>query len=80
MPERFPIRLGGDWRGKEAIETSNTDSGDDLVNKLMAHVERGDDLIRRVHDAYEFEPDVEEENHNPLFSDDAFNANKNHED
>ena len=56
VPERFPIRLGGDWRGKEAIETSNTDSGDDLVNKLMAHVERGDDLIRRVHDAYEFEP------------------------
>jgi hypothetical protein len=40
----------------------------------MPHRERGDDLIRRVHDAYEFEPEAEDEN--PLFSDDAFNANK----
>ena len=50
-------------------------SSDDLVNTLAAHIERGDDLIRRVHDAYEFESDVEDENENPPFSDDAFNAN-----
>jgi hypothetical protein len=77
VPEYFPIKLRGEWRGKEDIETSNVDSGDDLVNKLKAHSTRGDDRITRVHDAYEFDIEVEDET--PLFSDDAFNANVKHE-
>ena len=69
VPERFPIRLRGEWRGYEDIETPNAGSGDDLVNKLAAHSERGDDRISRVHDAYELEDeDPFEEEVPPFFT------------
>jgi hypothetical protein len=53
--------------GRDKQESKSDSDDDDLVNKLKAHGDRGDDRINRIHDAYEFE--VEEEEKTPFFDD-----------
>jgi hypothetical protein len=71
VPERFPIKLRGEWRGKEDVEAKADSGHDDLVNELAAHSERGDDHYR-VRESYKFDA-IEKDD--PLFSDDAYDVN-----
>jgi hypothetical protein len=54
VPEYFPLKLRGKWRGAEDVEKPKT-KDDDLVDKLRAHGERGDDRISRAPETHGFE-------------------------
>ena len=50
VPERFPIKLRGPWRGREDLSAPQDDAGDDLVKTLAAHSEREDRISSSKYD------------------------------